>query len=160
MAAVRSTPQVIESCVVWLTVTLYAAACCLPATTIGDYSGGALSDVPVNPLPGLGWHHLVCGWLSGLQGLPAWSSNFVLWAGIVCLLERRLRKAAVLGVAAALLGLTTLTSFKHDHRYIGYYLWQSSELVFAAGSILLCLRARDGESATLPGATPDTQTAP
>jgi hypothetical protein len=154
MATVRSAPQAVgSSWVLWLTVTLYVAACCLPATTIGDLSLGAVSDTPVKSSPDVGLVHLLLGWLSGLQGLPAWSSNFVLWAGIVCLLRRRLRRAAVLGVAAALLGLTTLTSFKHDGRYIGYYLWQSSELVFAAGSILLCLWARDGEIAAPRSAT-------
>jgi hypothetical protein len=112
--------------VVLLTAVLYVVSCFLPATTIGSLGDG----------PDLGLMHLLFGWLSGLQGLPAWSANFVLWVAAGCLLCADFRAAAVLGVGAALLGLTTLTSFKYDGRYSGYYLWQSSLMVFAVGAVV------------------------
>jgi hypothetical protein len=112
--------------VVLLTAVLYVGSCFLPATTIGSLGDG----------PDLGLLHLLFGWLSGLQGLPAWSANFVLWVAAGCLLGSHFRDAAVLGAMAALLGLTTLTSFKADGKYSGYYLWQSSLIVFAVGAVV------------------------
>ncbi len=112
--------------IVLLTGVLYAASCFLPATTITSVGDG----------PDVGLLHLLLGWASGLRGLPAWSANFVLWAAAAYLEAGRFRAAAVLGVAAALLGLTTLTSFKADTKYAGYYVWQSSQIAFAIGAIV------------------------
>ena len=120
--------------VVILTAVLYVASCLLPATSIGAISEESRPDP--------GWVHLIFGWLSGLKGLPAWSANFVLWAAAWCLLRSRLRAAALLGLAAALLGLTTLVSFKSDGRYSGYYLWQASQIVFAVGAVVAFARSR------------------
>ena len=123
--------------VYFVSACLYVVSCLLPATDIGGDFG-----------PYLGLFHLLFGWVSGLKGLPAWSSNFVLWAGLVCLLLSRFRMAAVLGVTAALLGLTTLTSFKSDGMHAGYYVWQTSQFVFAGGALTACWMQRSSSPST------------
>ena len=40
------------------------------------------------------------------------------------------------------LGLTTLTCFKNEGKYIGYYLWQTSQAVLALGSLHIWQRGR------------------
>lgn len=113
--------------VVILTGLLYVVSCFLPATTIGSFGDGKLD---------IGLIHLVFGYLSGLRGIPAWSANFIIWLAAGCFLDSKYRAASVLGVMAALLGLTTLTSFKLEAMYVGYYLWQSSLIIFAVGAIV------------------------
>ena len=118
-----------------VTMGLYLAACCLPATDLGDSLDFGTSDAgPYEPpAPSPGWMHVVFGVMSG-KGLPAWSANIVLCAGVVCLILRRIGAATALGVAATVLGLTTLTAFKYNHVYSGYYVWQTSHTLFAVGS--------------------------
>jgi len=124
--------QLYVGAVVIVAVALYTVSCFLPATDICNFSDGPSR-------PSLGLEHLLLGWCD-VKGIPAWSANLVLWAGIVCLLRFHFRAAAVLGVMATLLGLTTLVSFKHDGRYVGYYLWQLSQIVFAVGAICAVCR--------------------
>jgi hypothetical protein len=122
--------------VVAAATALYVAGCCLPATDIGSLDGGALSDYPSEHQPTIGWAHLAFGWFDFPRSLPAWSANFVLVAGMIYALRGRRGLAAALGILATVLGLTTLFSYKHDGRYIGFYFWQGSQVVFAAGAIV------------------------
>jgi hypothetical protein len=51
--------------------------------------------------------------------------------------------AAVLGIAVALLGLTTWALVRPEHWHgllIGYYLWQGSLTLFALGALAIRLR--------------------
>ena len=126
LTSVRSVPRWYRVAVVTVAALLYVWACFLPASTIG-----ADPDRPTFSL-----EHLVIGWMSGLQGIPAWGSNFVfLYAGI-CLLRSLRAAAAVMGITAVILGLTTLTSFKSNIVYVGYYVWLASQIVLALGSII------------------------
>jgi hypothetical protein len=125
-----------------ITALLYAAACILPATDIGSFGGGALSDGPVDRSPTFGWEHLLFGWMDYFRSLPPWTANFVMLAGAVQLQRARLGSATALGFLSVGLGLTTLTSYKHDTRYVGYYLWQSSQAALAIGSLAIWLRVR------------------
>jgi hypothetical protein len=125
--------------VVGVAVTLYATACFLPATDIGSFDGGALSDGPVRVQPSLGWEHLVFGWLDFPGSLPAWSANFFLAAGLLALLRSQFQRAIALGALAALLGLMTTTSYKNEGRYIGFYLWELSHVTLALGGIMCWL---------------------
>jgi hypothetical protein len=121
--------------IILLTGALYVVSCFLPATCIGSFGNGR------GPNPG--WAHLAFGWMSGLRGLPAWSANFVLLGACWLLMRSEFRAAALLGILATLLGLTTLTSFKYDGRYAGYYLWQASQFVLAVGAgIAYCCSAK------------------
>ena len=135
-----------RAAVVALTAVLDVTSCFLPATSIGSLGAG--------DGPSLGLEHLLFGFLTGDQGLPAWSANFVLWVAVVCLLRSCFRAAAVLGIAAAVLGLTTLTAFKSDGKYSGYYLWQSSQIVFAVGAVVAYRWSRAGRIAGEPAAAP------
>jgi hypothetical protein len=136
MAAVRTkadanSPRFIGA-VVGTTASLYVAACFLPTTSFLGGSCGLLD--------------LVFGWLAGLQGLPAWSANFLLVAGVVCMLRRQFRAAAGCTWLGAALGLTVLTSFKADQKYVGYYLWLASQVLLANGASLAWWRARRQEA--------------
>jgi hypothetical protein len=125
-----------------ITAYLFAAACVLPATDIRSFDGGALSDSPSRHDPTLGFVHLLFGWMDLYRSLPPWGSNFVLWAGVVQLRRGRPGSAAILGILSFGLGLTTLTSYKSEAKYVGYYLWQASQVVFAGGSYITWLGAR------------------
>src|SRR3954451_11105784 len=88
------------SVVVW---SLYAVALFAPAIK-ADEGGHACTAIRLGTLPG--WETLLFGWVPPLT-IP-WSANLLLLLGWILLLRRRSRGALVLGVAAALAGLTTL----------------------------------------------------
>src|SRR5262249_11802126 len=79
---------------------------------------------------------LAFGWVDFPHSLPPFSANFVLWIAGVYFVRRRFGTAAVLGVVATLLGLTTLTSYKNEGRHVGYFCWQSSQIVLAVGATM------------------------
>jgi hypothetical protein len=92
----------------------------------------------------LGLMILLLGWGGGNQGVP-WSANVFLALGLLFLGSRQPRPAAALGVIASGLGLTTwaLNSFSRPHEYrmlVGYYFWQASLLVLAAGALWVSRR--------------------
>ena len=93
-----------------------------------------------------GFSHVVLGWMAGPRSWPAWSSNFVLWAAIGSLIYWRIQAAAILGIVAALLGLTTLLFYQDETKFSGYWLWQSSQLLFAAGAAPIYFYARRGDA--------------
>jgi len=126
--------------VVAVAATLYLAACCLPATEIGSLNGW--SDGPAPQWPTFGWAHLAFGWLDFPHSLPAWSANFVLGAGMLCALRGGRGSASALGILAVFLGLTTLTSYKDEGRYIGFNLWVGSQMVFAGGTTAIWVLSR------------------
>ncbi len=74
----------------------------------------------------------------GVFSLP-WFANPALAVGCVQLLRRRFLAATLWGIAATLLGLTTLVEYKWEAKYSGYYLWQTSQVVLAAGAAGACL---------------------
>ncbi len=94
-----------------------------------------------------GFTALMAGWAPPMT-LP-WSANLLLLAGWVLLLWRENADAAmVLGIAAALLGLTSLIFIPTDELLVGYYLWQLSLVLFARGSFAIWRRP-DSEEAEL-----------
>jgi hypothetical protein len=119
---------------------LFLLACFLPCIDCGQEVS---SSDPGWPDLTAGWHFgliiLLFGWSGGNNGVP-WSANVFLALGLACLGLRRHRTAAVLGMIASTLGLTTwaMNSFSrpHDiHPMVGYYFWQASQLVLAVGAL-------------------------
>jgi hypothetical protein len=124
-------------CCVYL---LFLLACFLPCIDCGP-------EVPSSD-PGfpdftagrhLGLTILLFGWGGGNHGVP-WSANVFLALGLLCLWVRRPRAGALLGLIASSLGLTTwlLNLFSRPNDYhvmVGYYFWQASMLVLAAGGL-------------------------
>lgn len=97
----------------------YIPACAVPA--VGDYTGLAALLI--------GWFPLFC--------IP-WSANLLLVVGSIFLLCGRFKTAAWLGSFAALMALTTW-GFGFHHLLMGYYLWQASMVILAAGAAVLAL---------------------
>ena len=129
-----------ERKVIALVCLLFLLACFLPCIDCG--AGVASSDPGFPDFTAgchLGLELLLFGWGGGNNGVP-WSANVFLALGLVCLWVGQPGTAGVLGVIAAGLGLTTwlLNSFSRPHDYqvmVGYYFWQASQLVFAAGGL-------------------------
>jgi hypothetical protein len=129
----------LPSILVSASVLLYLAACCLPASDIGSLD---LREGVHETQPTYGIEHLAWGWVDIPSSLPSWGVNFVLWAGMICWLRGRYRIAAALGISAAMLGATTLVSYKLENYYIGFYMWEGSHIAFAAGAIAKLLLIR------------------
>jgi hypothetical protein len=118
---------------------LFLLACFSPCIDSGPE---VASSDPGWPDSSAGCHFgleiLLFGWSGGNHGVP-WSANAFLALGLLCLWLRRRRTAAVMGIVASGLGLTTwlLNSFSrpHDiHVLVGYYFWQASQFVLAVGA--------------------------
>jgi hypothetical protein len=129
-----------EHKVIGLVCLLFLLACWLPCIDCGPE---VPSSDPGFPDFTAGWHFgwviLLVGWNGGNHGVP-WSANVFLALGLLCLWLRQPRAAALLGTVASVLGLTTwaLNSFSRPHDYhmlVGYYFWQASLLVSAAGAL-------------------------
>jgi hypothetical protein len=106
------------------------ASCLLPALQL---PGGRILH---------GFSLLFAGWRRPFS--VAWSANLVLSVGLLCLAARRYRMAALVGAAAALLGLTTAALAGPLHLLSGYYLWQAGLILLALGAHVLAQRGRDG----------------
>lgn len=141
MAAQEAPVGTKDRLLVAVTLGLFGVACCLPAVDKQWIChGGALQDRPNDgPVLGPGVGDLVFGWLSGH---PAWLANPALAVAVVLLLFGQRRCAAVAGVLAASLGLTTCQLFGLAELYRGYYVWQASQVMFAAGACWFCWSAR------------------
>jgi hypothetical protein len=113
-----------------LILGLGITSCLLPALQLPG--GRTLHGLPL----------LLAGWRRPFS--VAWSANLVLGLGLLCLTARRYRWAALLGAAAALLGLTTATLAGPLRLLSGYYLWQASLILLVLGANVLAQRGRDG----------------
>src|SRR4051812_26174271 len=100
---------------------LYAAACFTPAIRVDDGIPSSDLDFKLGTVPGL--FILLLGWTGGNNGVP-WSANVFLGGGLLLLALKRFRGAAVLGVLAAALGLTTCWVWGAGNLRLGYFLWQ------------------------------------
>lgn len=154
MATGRSTsersPFLPTAVVVALTAAIYLSACFLPAGTFGEMDGGALADGPYEPpRPMPGWFYLAFGWIAIPLGSLAWTSNFVLAAGMVFALLGRQRRAARLGLTAALLSSLALIGWVKD-AYIGFYLWLGCQWFFAIGMMQIRRSYRPREQTSGP----------
>ena len=127
--------------VIALTLGLFAAACCLPTVDEGRYSLTVLAEGPdvEGADVGLGLIDLLFGWLSCH---PAWLANPALLVALVLFLLGWRTGAAAAGGLSAAPGITAGVSFWRDGLYAGYYAWQASQLVLAAGAWRACLRER------------------
>ena|SRR5947209_10093590 len=132
--------KALERKVIGVVCLLFLLACFLPCIDCGPE---VPSSDPGFPDFTAGCHFglaiLLLGWDGGNNGVP-WSANVFLALGLLCLWVRQSRAAGVLGVMASGLGLTTwlLNSFPRAHNYhvlFGYYFWQASQLVLAAGGL-------------------------
>jgi hypothetical protein len=106
----------IFSVAVW---SLFAVACACPAVDLGKGVVGGIV---------WGYVALVMGYLIPVP----WSANFFLLAGWICFLYRWTRAAIVLGFIAIGCGLTMFLIVPEGLR-VGYYVWQTSFVVFTAG---------------------------
>lgn len=113
-------------------LTLYFMACWLPAIYVDDGVSSS-SDLGFKDGSPIGLLILLFGYSGGNNGIP-WSANVFLAVGIICLLNRSIRLAAVWSSVASLLGLTTWWVWGYKSLLIGYYLWQASLIVFAVGA--------------------------
>ena len=120
-------------------IGLYLAACFTPAIYVDD--GIPTSDLDFKDGSPIGLIILLFGWTGGNNGIP-WSSNVFLGLGLVALLARRPRAAFVLGTIASALGLTTLWVWGSGRLLLGYYLWQISLVLLAAGGWATWMRLR------------------
>jgi hypothetical protein len=109
---------------------LYLAACFTPAINVDD--GIPKSDLDFRDGSPIGLVILLFGWTGGNNGIP-WSANVFLGLGWVALLARQHRAAFVLGTIASALGLTTWWVWGYGRVLLGYYLWQASLMLLAAG---------------------------
>jgi hypothetical protein len=141
--------QAAERKVIGWVCLLFLLACFLPCI---DRGPATPSGDPGFPDFTAGWHFglaiLLLGWGGENNGVP-WSANVFLVLGLLCLWARRPRTAAVLGVIASGLGLTTwsLNLFSREHDYhvlVGYYFWQGSLLVLAVGGMWASRRGAQG----------------
>jgi hypothetical protein len=132
--------QPMEGKVIGWVCLLFLLACFLPCIDRGPETRS--SDPGFLDLTA-GWHFglaiLLFGWGGENNGVP-WSANVFLALGLLCLSARLPRTAGVLGIIASGLGLTTwlLNLFSREHDYhvmVGYYFWQGSHLVLAAGGL-------------------------
>jgi hypothetical protein len=124
-----------------LTAGLFLLACGLPAVDTHCFTdGGALQDTPSEPFVDPGWLDLALGWvLCWFFLCPAWLANPLLGIGVGLLIAGSRRWATGMGVVAAALGLSTFIWLEYADLYPGYYVWQASHLVFAAGGFCACL---------------------
>jgi hypothetical protein len=129
-----------EAKVICCACLLFISACFLPCIDRGPWTPS--SDPPAFDFTA-GWHFgleiLLLGWGGENNGVP-WSANVFFALGLWCLWARLPRTASALGIVATGLGLTTwsLNWFARESDYhvmIGYYFWQGSLLVLAAGGL-------------------------
>jgi hypothetical protein len=120
----------------WLLACLLPCVDCGPAIPYGELDFGVFDRGSH-----VGLEILLFGWSGGNNGLP-WSANLFLVFGLLCLWTRRLRRAVVLGTIASVLGLTTWWVRRYDTLMVGYYFWQSSQLVLVGGTIWAIRRSR------------------
>ncbi len=135
---------------------LYLAACFLPCVDCGPVLPDSSGDVAGSAFLGEGGSHVgleihLFGWCGGNNGVP-WSANVFLCLGYCCFVFRRYRTAAVLGLIATVLGLTTWWVRRYDTLVIGYYAWQASQVVLAIGALWV-LRGSSGRRQAI-GTTP------
>ena len=125
-----ASPQIM---VVVATLLLYLPALACPAVYVDEGGHGCQSAVRLGTLPGIA--ALLLGWLPPMT-VP-WAANPLLLVGGILLLCRQAKAATYVGLAAAGLGVTTwgchwMLGWKGLEA--GYYLWQASLVVFAAGA--------------------------
>jgi hypothetical protein len=118
---------------------LFAAACFLPCVDCGRVLADSSGDVAGSDFLGERGSHsglelLLVGWCGGNNGVP-WSANVFLFLGYGGFVFRRYRAAAVLGLIATALGLSTWWVRRYDTLMVGYYVWQASQFVLAAGAL-------------------------
>jgi hypothetical protein len=139
--------------VIGLVCLLFLSACLLPCIDCGPgrvpSSDGDFPDFTEGSHLGLAV--LLLGWGGANHGVP-WSANVFLGLGLLCLGLRQPRAAAVLGLIASCLGLTTwaMNWFTRPHDYrvmVGYYFWQASLLALAAGALWVSRRSVQGPKA-------------
>ena len=120
------------SLVVW---ALYLAACVAPAVDISYEGTNHMALFRPQDVPG--FIALLVGWEKP-RTLP-WSANLFFVAGWICLCRKNAVAALILGIAAALLGLTSWIFIPepYNNLLVGYYLWQLSLVLFALGSFLI-----------------------
>ena len=147
LARSRSYPWILLT----LTTALFVAACFLPAATIGDYGGGALSEGPVEHHTDSGLSCLLFGWLAFPNSLPGWSANWVLFAGMCFAGAGNWACAARSGLLATALSVSVPFSFSGDSFHAGYYLWVGSCAILGVGS-LVGWRVR-GRAVSVPSQT-------
>ena len=129
------------SVVVW---SLYLIACFCPVYIELGWSPDGLGS-PSRSV--VGWQLLLYGWLFLFLYLPfciPWAANLLLLQGWIFYLRGRAHAAAVFGGLAAAVGLATFTMLRSEGQELlmGYYLWQTSLLVFAVASARHLLRTR------------------
>jgi len=110
----------------------YVSACAQPAAYF-DEGGHACTAIRMGTPTGI--QALLMGWLPPYT-VP-WIANPLLAAGLISLLCRKWTAAAWLGGTAALLGLTSWAYVGIGivpELLSGYYVWQSSLLLFAVGA--------------------------
>jgi hypothetical protein len=122
--------RLLVSLLVW---SLFIAACATPALQTSETRAA------------YGFEALVLGMIPPYT--LTWSANLLLVAGWICLICKWTGGAVLLGISAALLGLTTLFFSVLFHPYLydlglreGYYLWQASLITFAVNSLTIWLR--------------------
>ena len=129
---------------------LFIAACEFPAVEIvcPPRDPQAARDFgDINPFPDLasGTHYgivaLMFGW--GSPWVLPWFANVLLFIAWILLLFKRNGKALGFGIAATVVGFTTVAylfvqSGGHQltQLLVGYYLWQASLIVFALGALI------------------------
>jgi hypothetical protein len=153
MASDRSTPErralPLAAIVVTVTAGLFVWACFLPALDCGTLEGGALTDGPAGPhQPPIvfhGWEVLKLAWFVIPFGSLAWLSNFVLAAGMVYALLGSQKRAATLGLTAALLCQFAWAGCASQTPCAGFYLWMGSLCFFAIGEIAIWKRFQTRE---------------
>lgn len=138
----RSEPYVVPRWCVGLIgplsiVGLFGVACAVPAVYLVKMGPHGYVEAGKGPLPG--WAALLCGWcVNNVRDTVPWLANLPWLIGMICLLLKKYRLALGFGVAASLLGLTTLFYFhplsRQDHPLIGYYFWQASLLALAVAA--------------------------
>jgi hypothetical protein len=113
-------------------VGLYLAACFTPAIYVDD--GIPKGDLDFNTMGSpFGLEILLFGWTGGNNGVP-WSANVFLALGLLALWAKQMHGALVLGSIASLLGLTTWWVWRGSQMLVGYYFWQTSLVLLAAGA--------------------------
>jgi hypothetical protein len=134
--------------VIGLTCLLFLLACLLPCIDCGPE---VPSSDPGWPDFESGWHFgltiLLLGSDGGNNGVP-WSANVFLALGLICLVYPKPRAAAVCGVIASVLGLTTWWVRRDDVLLVGFYAWQASLFALAGGAIRM-IRTTAGQSETM-----------
>ena len=108
-------------------------------------------------LPGLVL--LAVGWMPPFC-LP-WCANLLLGIGVLSLARDRCTAASVLGMVAAVLGLTTWVVAGKTDWLLGYYLWQASPVMLALGAHVISFNGEQpsGAAGTPSSALPVSATA-